>query len=170
MEGKILVTYATKHGATAEIAKKIAEVLQDSGRPAEVLPVKRVGDLGSYGAVILGSAVYMGQWRKEAATFLENHEKALAERPVWIFSSGPTGEGDPVELLDGWRLPEALRPVADRIQPRDLAVFGGALDAAKLSFLEKMILKMVKAPTGDFRDWAAITAWAQGIATELAGK
>jgi menaquinone-dependent protoporphyrinogen oxidase len=167
---KVLVTYATKHGATAEIAKKIGEVLRDNGLSAEVLPVERVGDLGAYGAVVLGSAVYMGQWRKEAAAFLENHEKALAERTMWIFSSGPTGPGDPVELLEGWRLPEALRPIADRLQPRDLAVFGGALDAAKLGFLEKMILKMVKAPTGDFRDWAAITAWAQGIAAELAGE
>ena len=169
MEGKTLVTYASKHGATAEIANKIAGVLQDSGLSAEVLPMERVSDLGSYGAVILGSAVYMGQWRKEAAAFLENHKNALAGRAVWVFSSGPTGQGDPVELLKGWRLPEALRPIADHIQPRDIAVFGGALDAAKLGFFERMILKMVKAPTGDFRDWAAITAWAQGIAAALKG-
>jgi menaquinone-dependent protoporphyrinogen oxidase len=167
VEGKVLVTYATKHGATAEIAEKVGGLLRDSGLPVEVLPVERVGDLGPYGAVVLGSGVYMGQWRKEAAAFLEAQEKALTERPVWIFSSGPTGPGDPVEQLKGWRLPEALRPIADRIRPRDLAVFGGALDTAKLSFFEKLILKMVKAPVGDFRDWDAIAAWAQGIAAGL---
>jgi menaquinone-dependent protoporphyrinogen oxidase len=165
--GQILITYATKHGATAEIAERIGQVLREAGLQTDVLPVDRVGDLAAYQALVLGSAVYMGQWRREAAAFLQTNEKTLAGRPVWLFSSGPTGQGDPVELLKGWHLPEALQPVADRIQSRDVAVFGGALDAKKLGLGEKLILKMVKAPTGDFRDWAAIVAWAQTIAAAL---
>ena len=109
----------------------------------------------------------MGKWRKEAATFLQVNEKTLAERPVWLFSSGPTGEGDPVELLNGWRFPESLQPIADRIQPRDTAVFHGALDMKKLNLIEKFMIKNVKAPLGDFRDWDAITSWATAIADEL---
>jgi menaquinone-dependent protoporphyrinogen oxidase len=117
--------------------------------------------------VVLGSAVYAGQWRKEAAAFLETHEQALAKRPVWLFSSGPTGEGDPVQLMKGWRFPEALQPIADRIQPRDIAFFHGVLDTSKLSLPEKLIVKALKAPIGDFRDWEAITTWAEGIAAAL---
>jgi hypothetical protein len=30
-----------------------------------------------------------------------------------------------------------------------------------------MIVKAVKAPDGDFRDWDTIRAWADGIAAEL---
>ena len=132
-----------------------------------MLPADKVGDLTPYQAVVLGSAVYIGQWRKEAAKFLEATEDALAERPVWLFSSGPTGEGDAVELMKGWRFPEAQQEVADRIGPRDIVFFHGVLDTEKLSLPEKLILKGVKAPVGDFRDWGAITTWATAIAEEL---
>ncbi len=164
---QVLVAYATKYGATAEIAEKIGQVLVQAGVPVEVLPVDRVGDLGPYRAVVLGSAVYAGQWRKEAAAFLRAQEKALAGRPVWLFTSGPTGQGDPVQLLKGWRFPEALQPIADRIRPRDVALFHGVLDIKKLNLAERLLLRAIKAPVGDFRDWGAITSWAEAIADVL---
>jgi menaquinone-dependent protoporphyrinogen oxidase len=167
METRVLVAYATKYGATAEIAAKIGQVLREAGLQPDVLPADRVGDLAPYQAVVLGSAVYMWKWRKEAATFLEENEKTLAERPVWLFSSGPTGEGDPVELMSSRSFPEALAPIADRIQPRDIAFFHGVLDTKKLSLPEKLVSKGVKAPLGDFRDWEAITSWARAIAEAL---
>jgi menaquinone-dependent protoporphyrinogen oxidase len=167
MDVRVLVAYATKHGATGEIASKIGQVLGQAGLDADVLPADQVSDLAPYHAVVLGSAVYAGRWRKEAAAFLEANEKQLAGRPVWLFSSGPTGEGDPVELMKGWRFPEALQPVADRIQPRDIASFHGVLDTGKLGLGEKLIVKALKAPTGDFRDWGNITSWATDIASAL---
>ena len=167
MDIQVLVVYATKYGATAEIAEKIAQVLREAGLRTDVLPTDRVSDLTPYQAVVLGSAVYIGKWRKEAVKFLQANEKALAERQVWLFSSGPTGEGDPVELTKGWRFPKALQPIADRIRPRDIAVFHGNVNMKKLNFIEKWMIKNVKAPLGDFRDWEAITSWATAIAEVL---
>jgi len=167
MDKQILVAYATKYGATREIAEKIGQGIRESGLSADVLLVKEVRDLSSYDAVVLGSAVYIGGWRKEAVKFLEKYEGELAEKPVWLFSSGPVGEGDPVELLDGWRFPEKQQPIADRIQPRDTVVFHGSVDVEKLNFLEKSMINTVKSPVGDFRDWGAITSWATAIAVEL---
>ncbi len=167
MEKRVLVAYATKYGATAEIAEKIGQVLRQAGLQPDVLPADRVSDLPAYGAVVLGSAVYIGRWRKEAVKFLKAHEGVLAGQSVWLFSSGPTGEGDPVELTQGWRFPGPLQPIADRIQPRDIALFHGAVDVDKLNAIEKWMLKNVKSPVGDFRDWDAITAWATAIAAEL---
>lgn len=167
MGNKVIVAYATKHGATAEIAEKIGGILREAGLSVEVLPVKKAGDPAAYAAVVLGSAVYIGQWRKEAAAFLTVNEGALASRPVWLFSTGPTGTGDPVEIMKGWRFPERLQPIADRIRPRDIAIFHGALDEKQLNLAEKMAIKMVKAPIGDFRDWSAVTAWAATIADSL---
>ena len=167
MEEKVLVAYATKYSATAEIAEKIGQVLGQAGLSTDVMPAKEVSDLTPYKAVVLGSAVYIGKWRKEAVQFLQANEKMLVERLVWLFSSGPTGEGDAAELGQGWRFPGKLQPIADRVRPRDVAVFHGTVDVGKLNLIEKWMLKNVKAPIGDFRDWDAIVAWAAGIADAL---
>lgn len=168
MNRNVLVTYASKYGATKEIAKKIGDVLVQAGLQADVFPVDGILDITPYEAMILGSAIYIGKWQKEAVEFLRVNEKVLANRPVWIFSSGPTGEGDPVELVEGLRVPVALQPVVDRIHPRDLAVFHGFINPDKINFIEKWSIKsLVKKPFGDFRDWDAITAWATSIAESL---
>lgn len=164
---KILVAYATKHGSTEKIAEKIGEVLRRAELPTDVVPVDRVRDLSVYGAVILGSAVYIGKWRKEAVEFLKKNSPVLAARPVWLFSSGPTGEGDALELLKGWRIPAEIQAAVDQIKPRDIAVFHGNLDNEKMGFMEKWVIQNVKAPVGDFRDWDAITAWAASIGDAL---
>ncbi len=167
MDTNILVTYASRYGATKEIAEKVGEVLRQAGLQADVLPVDGVRDLSSYKAVIMGSAVYIGKWQKEAAQFLQANEKTLAQRPVWLFSSGPTGEGDPVKLVEGWHLPAELQPVADRIHPRDVAVFHGYINPAKLDFVTKMVIKGMKKPFGDFRKWDMIVAWTTTVADAL---
>jgi menaquinone-dependent protoporphyrinogen oxidase len=169
MDERVLVTYATKHGATAGIAEKIGEVLREQGVTTDVTPTYQVNDVTPYSAVVLGSAVYIGRWRKQAAQFLRDYEDELKTKPVWLFSSGPTNVGDLEELLEGWRFPKNLQPIADTIGPRDIAVFHGVLNPDDLNFLEKWMIKSVKAPTGDFRDWDAITAWAMGIANQLQG-
>lgn len=167
MSDNVLVAYGSKYGSTAEIADVIGQVLGEAGLDVDVRSAETVDDLAPYRAVILGSGVYAGMWRKEAAQFLEAHQAELAERPVWLFSSGPSGEGDPVELLDGWRFPDAQRPIADRISPRDMTVFHGNIDRDKLNLAEKLIVKAVKGEFGDFRDWDAIRSWASGVASAL---
>ena len=167
MDKKVLIAYASKYGATGEIAERVGQVLTEAGFAVDVQPADKINDLTAYNAVVLGSAVYAGQWRKETADFLTANEQALSERPVWLFSSGPTGEGDPVEMMKGWRFPETLQPFADRIQPRDIAFFHGEIDTKKLNLGEKLIVKGIKAPTGDFRDWDTIDSWAKGIAGTL---
>lgn len=166
---KILVAFATKYGSTAEIAQKIGEVLISSSLDTDVLPVDRTCALDRYEAVILGSAVYIGKWRKEAVKFLTSNENMLIDRPVWLFSSGPTGEGDPVELLKGWRFPVQLEQIANRIRPRDIVVFHGSVKMDKLNFIEKGMINNVKAPVGDFRNWDAIATWAEIIGEDLKG-
>ena len=168
MDKKIVVTYVSKYGATKEIAGKIGDVLRQAGLQADILPAGNIQDLNAYRAVVMGSGVYIGNWPKEAAAFLRTNEKILADRPVWLFSSGPTGKGDPVELVEGWRLPASLKPVVDRIHPHDVAVFHGFINLDKINFLEKWAIKnIVKKPFGDYRDWDLIAAWATKIAGAL---
>jgi menaquinone-dependent protoporphyrinogen oxidase len=167
MKTHVLVTYATKYGSTAEIAEKIAQIVRDTGLSVDVLPTNQVDGLTAYQAVILGSAVYAGQWREEAVTFLKAYEYTLADMPVWFFSSGPTGHGNPVELMKGWHFPTAQQSLLDHIKPRDTMLFHGFLNMKELNFAEKILIKGIGAAVGDFRDWGSITAWAYGIAETL---
>lgn len=164
MEKKILVAYASKYGATAEIAEKIGQILSQSSLLVDVLSMDKVKDITPYRAVILGTALYIGQWRKEAVKFLQSTETSLSHQKVWLFISGPTGEGDPKELVQGWHIPRSLQPLVDRIKPHDIAVFHGNVDLKKISFIEKWMIHQVKASPGDYRDWKAIIAWATSIA------
>lgn len=167
MTDTVLLAYASRSGSTAEIADKIAEVLRMKGIPVDLVPVSQVKELEGYEVVILGSAVYYGRWRKDAVKFLAAQAEVLKDKKVWFFSSGPAGEGDPVELLDGWTFPPLQQEIADRIQPRGTAVFHGVMDESKLNFFERWLLKRMEAPMGDFRDWDLITNWAESIAAVL---
>lgn len=171
MKSKILVAYASKYGATREIAERIGDILRQAGLQTDVLPVDGVRDVNCYQAVVLGSAIYIGKWPREAVKFLQVQARTLADRPFWLFSSGPTGQGDPVELVEGQRLPSSLKPVVDRIQPRDIAVFHGYINPDKINSIEKWAIRsLVKKPFGDFRDWDAIYSWATSIADALQDK
>jgi menaquinone-dependent protoporphyrinogen oxidase len=167
MKKKILVTYSSRYGSTAEIAEKIAEVIAAKGNEVQLSEIKEAPDLREFSAVILGSAVYIGRWRKDAVRFMKIHENELAERQTWIFSTGPTGKGDPVELLEGWNLPKNLKPIADRIAPEDVTVFHGSVDPEKLSGMHKYMVGKVNVPVGDFRIWAEIEKWGEKIAEQL---
>jgi menaquinone-dependent protoporphyrinogen oxidase len=163
---KVVVAYASKHGSTEGIAIAIAERLTEAGAPALAIPVNDVSDLGDATAVVLGSAIYAGSWMKEAVEFVHRLAEPLAERPVWLFSSGPLGE----DVEDEEPQPRQLAEMEGIIGPVEHRLFFGALDRSALGFAERMIVKAVKAPDGDFRDWDEIRAWADAIASDLASR
>jgi len=164
---KVLVTYATKHQSTKEIATFIGNVLKDNQLDVDVLSVDDVVDLNDYSAVIIGSAVYIGHWLKSATNFIRHHQNQLAKQPVWIFSTGPTGDGDPDELLDGFLVPENIHETLMVIKPRHVILFHGRLNRAQLALGERLMVNAAQAPCGDFRDWNMIQAWTNRIVAEL---
>ncbi|MBI2237497.1 MAG: flavodoxin domain-containing protein [Actinobacteria bacterium] len=139
----VLLAYASKHGSTEGIARGIAERLGERGMDADARPIGEVNDLGDPEAVVLGSAVYVGSWMKEASAFIERHREELSRIPVWLFSSWPTGT-EPTDVGVSEKQLAALQPIA----PRDHRPFYGALDPSKLGFLERKMVKAVKAPVG----------------------
>ena len=155
----VLVAYASKHGST----QGIAEQLRQLGKQAEARPLDEVSELGSYEAFVIGSAIYYGSWLKEATEWVHHHQAVLAGHPVWLFSVGPLG----TEVQDAEQQPKEMAEFQQAIGPREQRVFFGALDHQRLSFAERMVVKAVRAPEGDFRDWEAIDAWAANIARDL---
>ncbi len=172
----VVVAYATRHGATAGIAERVAAVLTAAGLSADARPVEDVRDLKQYDAVVLGGAAYMFHWLKPAVTFARRHRKELEARPVWLFSSGPLGT-DLVDK-DGKSVLETSRPkefgeLTKLLHPRGDRVFFGAYDpdappvGLGETFVHRMPAARAAMPAGDFRDWQAIDAWAAQIAAEL---
>jgi len=172
---QVLVAYASKHGATQEIAERVAQTMTAAGQQAQVRAVTAVGDLTGYDAFVVGSAVYMGLWQKEATEFVRRNRAVLAGRPVWLFSSGPLGT-EPVDAqgrdLTVAAEPSELAEFTAAIHPRGHRVFFGVLDPGRLGLGERAIRKLPAGrallPEGDFRDWAQIEAWARGIAGDPA--
>ena len=161
---RVLVTSASRHGSTAEIAMAVARALEEV-RPelaAVVIPIEARPAPEPFDAVVLGSAVYFGRWLEPAREYATTHAAALRERPVWLFSSGPIGEPPfpPDEAYDA-------QPMMQVLGARGHATFAGRLDKSLLAFGERAMVTAMRAPLGDFRDWAAVRAWAADIAAAL---
>jgi menaquinone-dependent protoporphyrinogen oxidase len=167
MDSKVLVGYGSKNGSTEEIARTIGDLLSEVGLRADVRRINRDTRLKSYSAVVLGSSIYYGRWNRDVVSFLKVNEGELSRRPVWLFSSGPTGTGQAEVLAGGSVLPETLKPIADKIAPQDIALFKGAIHAEKANPFDWWVVSTVKAPVGDFRDWDRVKAWATSIASTL---
>ena len=133
----ILVVYASKHGATEEIAERIAESLKAEGQDADARPVQEAGDLSRYEGFVVGSAAYVGRWLKDAVAFVKSNKDLLAQKPVWLFSSGPLGteatDAKGADLRTAAE-PKELPEFEEAIHPREHRVFFGVLDPGRLSF------------------------------------
>ena len=166
---RLLVVVASKHGSTDEIAAALARDAADSpagresGLSAVSVPAQHRPDPASYDAVVLGSAVYAGRWLEPAREYATLHADALRTRPVWLFSSGPIGDPPfpPDEPYDAATMTALTGAREHRVLP-------GRLDKTLLNFGERAMATAMRAPVGDFRDWAAVAAWAAEIAAAVA--
>jgi menaquinone-dependent protoporphyrinogen oxidase len=167
---KVLVTAASKHGSTRELAETIARVLEEHGLSAELVDMDEVDDLSGYDAYVVGSGIYLGNWLKEARRFIDAHAPELAQRPTWLFASGSI-VGEPPVADD----PNALRAglverLVETTNAREHKLFAGKLDLSKLGLLEKAAVCGAHASEGDYRDWDDATRWATEIAAELSAE
>lgn len=159
---RVLVSYASERGSTAEIAEAVAEILLSAGLQVDLRPVSQVRDVTPYRAVVLGSAVYMMRWRREAVRFLRRHRKELAERVVWLFQSGPLDDSAETQEIP---LPKSVIGAAAAAGVRGHATFGGKLAPDASGFIAS---KMARGEhSGDFRNFEQIRVWAGRIAEEL---
>jgi menaquinone-dependent protoporphyrinogen oxidase len=176
---RVLVAYATRHGATRGIAQRIGERLVAAGLEVTVAPAKSIVDITPFDAFVIGGATYMGRWLGEVRAFVRRHREGLRGAPVWLYGSGPLGtdtvdaQGRDVLHLSEPTDFEELEPV---LHPRGHVVFFGAFDpeahpASIAEWLAQPFWKMASVrramPSGDFRDWPAIDAYADSIAHQL---
>lgn len=160
---RVLVAVATQHGATREIADLIGATLAERRLDTDIREVEEVSDLSGYDAVVIGSAVYVGNWLKPAREFVEHHDAELAARPTWMFSSGPIGDPPKPDAASAVKVDDLV----ERVGAREHRLFSGRLDTARLGFVQRMVARAAHTAPGDYRDWDAIQEWATTIADGL---
>jgi menaquinone-dependent protoporphyrinogen oxidase len=160
-----LVVYATKSGCTAGIAEKIGETLVAHGATVDLKSAKEAGAPEGYDAVIVGSGVRAGSWHAAARDWVTSHADVLRTLPVAFFTCGlsPT---DPTKTEETRGYTDSLID-ATGVEPIDIGLFAGWNEPTKFSFLERTVLKALKSPVGDFRDFDAVATWADDVSREL---
>jgi len=162
---KTLVVYATKSGCTEGVAKRVGEQLAKRGATVEVVDAEHAPSAAGYDAVVVGSGVRVGQWHASAKKWAEANAAALQSVPVAFYTCGLviTGESKADEVR------AYTDPLIETtgITPVGLGLFAGWNEPKAFGFAERTVLKLMKAPQGDFRDWDAIDAWAEEIAPRL---
>ena len=161
----ILVAYASRHHGTEEMASEIAAALRDAGFSVDLRDAGEVATMEPYGAVIVGSAVYMAQWERPALELIRRERDLLTGRRVWLFSSGPVGDGRSTRHPETVPQPAVVDRLADEIGVRGRAMFGGRVDAQQDSFA--MAIMAQAGLEGDWRDLPRVRGWALEIASAL---
>ncbi|MDF2734511.1 MAG: hypothetical protein K0S97_1134 [Chloroflexota bacterium] len=159
---KILVTVASRHGSTREIATLIAGLIEDAGLEADVRDPDDIMSLAGYDAAVIGSGVYMGRWLDPARRLIERCHGEFSGRRVWLFSCGPLGEPATPD-----RAPADVAAMRVATGAIDHRVFPGRLVKSELGRGERVVVAGVHAPYGDYRPWDDIMTWARGIADAL---
>ena len=171
---KVLVAYASKYGATEGIAQRVGDALRQRGLDVDVVDCADSPDASGYDAYVVGAAVYAGSWRKDARKFVERNADVLAEKPVWLFSSGPVGtekvDKNGKDVLEGAE-PKQFSDYEELLHPRGTQVFFGAYHHDTIRGGDRIVTWMPVVrdllPEGDFREWDVIDAWANSVADEL---
>lgn len=165
MAPRVLVAYASKSGTTAEVAASLADLLQTRGLAAEVRPAREVADLTGYQAVVIGSGVRLGRWLPEALAFVSRHQAALQALPTAFFTVHLLATDDsPASVAQRSGYTAAARAL---VAPVAEGFFAGRLELSRLSLLERLMTRAAKATVGDFRDAAALAAWAEALPGQL---
>ena len=161
---RVLVAFESRKGSTREIVETIAAEISTAGWDVDVIEIKDSPRPDEYGYVIIGGPLHMGKI-KGVRNFVDMHETVLRERLVGAFAVGMTFASPNEEEQAPARkiLDDAIAPLAGG----HLGYFAGKIDMQKLSLIEKGIIKVVKSPVGDYRDWAAVKTWAQVVVKEM---
>ena len=165
MTGRILVTYASRSGSTAEIAQAVAKELITAGYDVDVTEINCVITLAGYNGIVIGAPLYMGNLVKDVAKFVGKFKVPLASLPVASFAVGLTPVSEKVGNVD--HAMECLHTTLAPLKPVGTILFAGRLDPAKLGFIQRKMMEIGKVPSGDFRDWNLIAAWAQELPEKM---
>jgi len=169
---KILVTYASGYGSTAEVAQEIAKCLSETGATATIHQLPFVENLDQFDAVIIGSPIRYDRWMPDARNFVITNQELLSNLPIAFFFNCLTL----VRLTDETKrkanqYADKLFALSPQVKPISVGQFAGVLDYSKMPFFLSLVFKIFGSimglPEGDYRDWSAIHRWTQDVAIKF---
>lgn len=165
MDKKILVTYATYYGATANVARAIAETVASRGYSVEVSTVKEVQNLNQYEAVIVGSAIRGGKIHDDTFHFIKDHKADLGRIPVAYFVCCMTmGEEDPETRYQAETyLAEVFNKIST-VKPISLGFFGSIYEYKHMEWLARLVDKAINSQEGEYHTWETVIHWNENVA------
>lgn len=167
----VLVVHASQRGSTREIAEHIAVRLREQGLDCAVRGVDLDPRPEYFDAVVLGSAVQGGALLPEAVEYTRRNERALASRPLWLFSVGlqPSAAHHrrAFARLIASSPPHDVPALRQALHPVDYHAFAGVLRAHETPPGQRRLYRLLGGQFGDFRDWPQIDGWADAIAARL---
>jgi menaquinone-dependent protoporphyrinogen oxidase len=174
-----LVVYATTHGHTGRIARRIGEVLTREGLEAHVFELPRSGprpDPNDYDLVVAGGSVHGGRHQAHLVDWLHRHHAALGMRPSAFFSVSLTAADDTDEARAATReLIDELVEDTDWTPDETLAV-AGALQYREYDLPTRVVMRLIARKHEDstditqdteYTDWDAVEAFAAGMARRV---
>ena len=164
---RVLLSTASRYGATAEIGEAIARGLSAHRLDVSVESPARVGTLDGYDAFVLGSAVYMGRWLDDARRLVQRVHDERGARPVWLFSSGPVGDPSRKLVQQMGVDQKELAKLIEATGAREHKLFAGTLERRRLNRRQRAALLVMRGMEGDFRDWQEIARWSEHVAGQL---
>jgi menaquinone-dependent protoporphyrinogen oxidase len=139
----------------------VGDELEKNGFDVDVIDARQVAGVEPYDAVVVGGALYAARWHRAARRVVRRHRRALSQRPVWLFSSGPLDDSAAAQELPPVR---HARRAMERIGARGHMTFGGRLRADAKGFPASA---MAREQAGDWRDSDHVAHWVKEIAEDL---
>lgn len=132
---KTLIAYATKHGATRDIAAGLKKAME--GAELCDLGENPKPNLDEYDCVIIGGSLYAGMLRKEAKRFAAENAEVLQGKTLGFFLVG-LAPADGGENYFAKNFPEELMGKA-----KAHTILQGRYDPASCGFWERQIMKLI---------------------------
>lgn len=164
MHCNILIAYASRYESTKEIADFIGHQLASHKEfKVTVVDADSVECLAPYQAVIIGSPIYADDWLPSARELIMKHERELAHKELWLFSTGYVEK----DVAPHWEVSESLKEAVASLNPVDNVTFAGRFDSDRMELDEWCLHRELRDKHMDLRDWGRIKQWCDGIAKKL---
>jgi menaquinone-dependent protoporphyrinogen oxidase len=170
---RVLVLYATRRNSTAEVAKYIANILQEAQLDVTTANVETfVGDMADYDAYVIGTGIYSGMWSHPLLDKLRQSKAAIGRKPLWGFGLciRILEEGGEEYALKNY-MPEFL---ILHLNLQEFRFFAGKFHLQDIDMQDRWTVSIrydgITPPehyNKDYREWETIGAWGHKIAADM---